>query len=56
MQEDFRNFWGECPWDEDLQYAQGVCDQVRARPLPPPDLCLDACSRTFNPEVSLSPV
>jgi len=28
VQEDFRNFWGECPWEEDLGYAQGVCDQA----------------------------
>ena len=28
FQEDFRNFWDECPWEEDLRYAQGVCDQV----------------------------
>jgi tRNA U34 2-thiouridine synthase MnmA/TrmU len=32
MQEDFKNFWGECPWDADLKFAQGVCDQVRPRP------------------------
>eukprot|EP00897_Mesotaenium_endlicherianum_P006729 jgi/Mesen1/6084/ME000031S05354 len=28
FQEDFRNFWSECPWEEDLEYAQAVCDQV----------------------------
>ncbi|CAN6296333.1 unnamed protein product, partial [Urochloa humidicola] len=27
FQEDFRNFWSECPWDEDLKYAQAVCDK-----------------------------
>lgn len=24
LQEDFRNFWDACPWEEDLQYAQQV--------------------------------
>ncbi|KAG0487259.1 hypothetical protein HPP92_009354 [Vanilla planifolia] len=28
FQEDFENFWSECPWDEDLKYAKSVCDQV----------------------------
>ncbi|CAA6653649.1 unnamed protein product [Spirodela intermedia] len=28
FQEDFENFWSECPWDEDLKYAKAVCDQV----------------------------
>ncbi|PKA59941.1 tRNA-specific 2-thiouridylase [Apostasia shenzhenica] len=28
FQEDFTNFWSECPWDEDLKYAKAVCDQV----------------------------
>uniref|UniRef100_A0A0E0K9F7 tRNA-5-taurinomethyluridine 2-sulfurtransferase n=1 Tax=Oryza punctata TaxID=4537 RepID=A0A0E0K9F7_ORYPU len=27
FQEDFRNFWSECPWDDDLKYAQAVCDK-----------------------------
>jgi hypothetical protein len=25
FQEDFRNFWDECPWEEDLRYARQVC-------------------------------
>ncbi|CAN1856714.1 tRNA-specific 2-thiouridylase MnmA [Linum perenne] len=28
FQEDFENFWSECPWDEDLKYATAVCNQV----------------------------
>jgi hypothetical protein len=24
FQEDFRNFWDACPWEEDLEYAQKV--------------------------------
>ncbi|CAA0815287.1 Unknown protein [Striga hermonthica] len=28
FQEDFDNFWSECPWEEDLKYARAVCDQV----------------------------
>ncbi len=33
FQEDFRNFWDECPWEEDLRYAREVstateCDDV----------------------------
>lgn len=24
FQEDFRNFWDSCPWEEDLDYAQKV--------------------------------
>ena len=28
FQEDFRNFWGECPWEEDLKFARGVCEQA----------------------------
>ncbi|KAJ9164361.1 hypothetical protein P3X46_023944 [Hevea brasiliensis] len=28
FQEDFENFWSECPWEEDLEYAKAVCDQV----------------------------
>ncbi|CAK9218844.1 unnamed protein product [Sphagnum jensenii] len=29
FQEDFENFWSECPWEEDLEYAQAVCNEVR---------------------------
>lgn len=28
FQEDFENFWSSCPWDEDLKFAQAVCDEV----------------------------
>ncbi|KAJ4751288.1 tRNA-specific 2-thiouridylase MnmA [Rhynchospora pubera] len=28
FQEDFKNFWSECPWDEDLKYARAVCDSI----------------------------
>ena len=28
FQEDFRNFWGECPWEEDLAFARGVCERA----------------------------
>ncbi|KMZ60983.1 tRNA-specific 2-thiouridylase mnmA [Zostera marina] len=28
FQEDFENFWSGCPWDEDLKYAQAVCNEV----------------------------
>ncbi|CAN0903090.1 tRNA-specific 2-thiouridylase MnmA [Linum grandiflorum] len=28
FQEDYENFWSECPWDEDLKYATAVCNQV----------------------------
>ncbi|KAJ4724267.1 tRNA-specific 2-thiouridylase [Melia azedarach] len=28
FQEDFENFWTECPWEEDLKYARAVCHQV----------------------------
>ncbi|XP_051120310.1 uncharacterized protein LOC127244054 isoform X2 [Andrographis paniculata] len=28
FQEDFENYWSECPWEEDLRYAKSVCDQV----------------------------
>eukprot|EP00898_Chlorokybus_atmophyticus_P001134 jgi/Chlat1/2020/Chrsp158S00129 len=28
FQEDFRNTWAECPWEEDLRYAQAVCDSL----------------------------
>ncbi|KAL3620399.1 hypothetical protein CASFOL_035311 [Castilleja foliolosa] len=28
FQEDFENFWSECPWEEDLNYVKAVCDQV----------------------------
>ncbi|CAM8916687.1 unnamed protein product [Rhodiola kirilowii] len=28
FQEDYENFWSQCPWDEDLKYAKAVCDQV----------------------------
>eukprot|EP00210_Caulerpa_lentillifera_P001781 g1711.t1 len=28
FQEDFENFWDACPWQEDLQYAQEVCNQL----------------------------
>ena len=26
FQEDFRNYWDQCPWEDDLQVARGVCD------------------------------
>lgn len=28
FQEDFRNYWDSCPWEQDLQYAQKVCDAL----------------------------
>ncbi len=28
VQEDFRNFWDACPWEEDLEYAQKVSSCV----------------------------
>ncbi|KAL6184425.1 hypothetical protein ACLB2K_045826 [Fragaria x ananassa] len=28
FQEGFENFWSECPWEEDLNYAKAVCNQV----------------------------
>ncbi|WCJ36897.1 tRNA-specific 2-thiouridylase MnmA [Euphorbia peplus] len=28
FQEDFENFWSECPWEDDLKYAKAVCEQV----------------------------
>ncbi|KAK4608390.1 hypothetical protein RGQ29_001983 [Quercus rubra] len=28
FQDDFENFWSECPWEEDLKYAKAVCNQV----------------------------
>jgi tRNA methyl transferase len=35
FQEDFRNFWDACPWEEDLRYAQQVrqqCAQLSYQP------------------------
>ncbi|KAI4368617.1 hypothetical protein MLD38_017157 [Melastoma candidum] len=28
FQEDFENFWSECPWEDDLKYAKAVCEQI----------------------------
>ncbi|KAI3886007.1 hypothetical protein MKW92_042499 [Papaver armeniacum] len=28
FQEDYENFWSACPWDEDLKYAEAVCNQI----------------------------
>ncbi|KAG0565724.1 hypothetical protein M758_7G010600 [Ceratodon purpureus] len=28
FQEDFENFWSECPWEDDLRNAQAVCNEV----------------------------
>ncbi|KAL3520445.1 hypothetical protein ACH5RR_018594 [Cinchona calisaya] len=28
FQEDFKNFWSECPWEDDLKYARAICAQV----------------------------
>ncbi|KAK1421609.1 hypothetical protein QVD17_24083 [Tagetes erecta] len=28
FQEDFENFWSQCPWEDDLKYAKAVCSQV----------------------------
>lgn len=44
FQEDFRNFWDACPWEEDLAYCQAVCERLgvstasasRCLLLPPP--------------------
>lgn len=30
LQEDFQNFWSSCPWEDDIKYAQDVCDEVAA--------------------------
>ncbi|XP_057953462.1 uncharacterized protein LOC131147859 isoform X2 [Malania oleifera] len=45
FQEDFENFWSECPWEEDLKYAKSVCDQV--------SYIIEEyrCGRTPNPDV-----
>ena len=29
FQEHFDNFWGECPWEEDLSYVRAVCERLR---------------------------
>ena len=29
FQEDFRNFWDACPWEEDLRFAQETCAALR---------------------------
>ncbi|PON71187.1 tRNA-specific 2-thiouridylase [Trema orientale] len=29
FQEDFENFWSECPWEDDLKYAKTVCNQIQ---------------------------
>ncbi|MQM10184.1 hypothetical protein Taro_043078, partial [Colocasia esculenta] len=63
FQEDFENFWSECPWDEDLKYAKAVCDQVHV-PLEVVHLTNEywnnvvshiiseyRCGRTPNPDV-----
>ncbi len=28
FQEDFRNFWDACPWEEDLEYCRAVCSRL----------------------------
>lgn len=28
FQEDYENFWASCPWEEDLKFAQAVCDEA----------------------------
>ena len=28
FQEDFRNTWDSCPWEEDLQFAKDVCERA----------------------------
>ncbi|KAL4545911.1 hypothetical protein Ndes2526B_g05035 [Nannochloris sp. 'desiccata'] len=28
FQEDFRNFWDACPWEEDLEYCRAACDRL----------------------------
>ena len=28
FQEDFRNYWDQCPWEDDLRVARGVCDAL----------------------------
>ncbi|PKI60196.1 hypothetical protein CRG98_019384 [Punica granatum] len=63
FQEDFENFWSECPWEEDLKYAKAVCEQVDV-PLEVVHLTDDywknvvsyiideyRCGRTPNPDV-----
>ena len=34
FQEDFRNFWDSCPWEEDLSYAKKVTLLLPFLPLP----------------------
>ena len=29
FQDDFRNFWDQCPWEEDLMVAKRVCERLR---------------------------
>ena len=29
FQEDFRNYWDQCPWEYDLSEARAVCDLLR---------------------------
>ena len=31
FQEDFRNTWDQCPWEEDLKVAEAVCERVGVR-------------------------
>ncbi|KAF7843902.1 tRNA-specific 2-thiouridylase mnmA [Senna tora] len=63
FQEDFENFWSECPWEDDLKYARDVCGQVEV-PLEVVHLTDEywknvvsyiieeyCCGRTPNPDV-----
>ncbi|PRW20746.1 tRNA-specific 2-thiouridylase [Chlorella sorokiniana] len=63
FQEDFRNFWDACPWEEDLAYCQAVCKRlgVELRMVPLTDQYWDRVvahciseirqGRTPNPDV-----
>lgn len=31
FQEDFRNYWDSCPWEEDLEVCRAVCDRLGVR-------------------------
>ena len=63
FQEDFRNYWDQCPWEDDLRVARGVCDalDVPLRVVPLTDAYWDlvvsrsideiAKGRTPNPDI-----
>jgi tRNA-5-taurinomethyluridine 2-sulfurtransferase len=51
FQEDFRNFWDSCPWEEDLDYAEKVLSCMHCKTAHPNSFSWQRSTSILPPDV-----